>query len=400
MAVPRKASLRVAHQRSCPNYKRSSLDSTGARNGCACQPSYFTFHRDTSGRAVVGSRVTNRKLAEQALRKLQVEIDEKRVGVHRAPAADVTFREWADDYLGFLADKRRKQTTIRAYEVTLGFAENAFGDVLLGEIGNPELREFAKLVRGEDGNGSDATLSKHLRHLSAILEAAVEDELIARNPVPKFRKGLGLKVPKGDEAYTDAELETLWAAMGKLKYRSVYITLCKAAVATGARSGELIAAEWGDLDLTNGKLRIRHTYNPIDGLTLPKDGEPRTLHLTPPAIRLFEEWVRDQGVQPDNAPIFPGAHGGRIAPDYLTRVVDKARREAAIPDIGENGRKRRPVHAFRACFARICREAGLEPQWVQTQLGHSTADLTLSVYGRWSEAGLAAEASKLITAAV
>ena len=39
----------------------------------------------------------------------------------------------------------------------------------------------------------------------------MEDELIDRNPVPKFRKSLGLRVPSGDEAYTSAELESLFA---------------------------------------------------------------------------------------------------------------------------------------------------------------------------------------------
>jgi integrase len=227
----------------------------------------------------------------------------------------------------------------------------------------------------------------------------VEDELIDRNPVPKFRKSLGLRVPSGDEAYTSAELESLFAAMAQLRYKAVYIAICKAAVTTGARAGELIAAEWGDLDLTSGKLRIRHTYNPLDGLTLPKDNEPRTINLIPPAVQVFEEWIAACGVQPDDTPIFNAPQGGRVARDYLTRLVDKARKHAGIPEVGEHGRKRKPFHAFRACFARLCREAGLDPQLVQTQLGHSDPALTLNVYGKWSEAALASEADKATTGA-
>lgn len=167
-------------------------------------------------------------MAEKSVRQLQVEIDEGRAGVCRERISDTTFREWAADYLGVLADKRRKASTVRAYEGTIAYANDAFGDVLLGEIGNPELRDFARLIRGASGKGSDATASKHLRQLSAILEAAVEDELIPRNPVPKFRKSLGLKVAKGDEAYTDQELEALWATMAKLGRSSA----CRAAVSS------------------------------------------------------------------------------------------------------------------------------------------------------------------------
>jgi integrase len=393
--VPRKASLRVAHQRTCPNVSRSALDSFGAHSGCTCKPVYYTFHRDRSGKSVKGPRVTDRRVAEQALRKLQVGIDEGRVGAQREVIDETTFREWADMYLGIVADNRRKQSTIRAYEGTIAYAEEAFGGRLLSEIGNPELREFAKLIRDNEAGGSDATLGKHLRQLSTIFETAAEDELIDRNPVPKFRKGLRLKIPSGDETYTDAELESLWAAMGELKYKPVYVAICKAAVTTGARVGELIAAEWGNLDLTQGKLRIEHTYSPEDGLTLPKENEPRTLHLIPPAVRVFEESIKVCGVKPDDAPIFESVHGGRIGGDSLARMVDKARRKVGIPDVGENGRRRKPFHAFRACFARLCHQAGLNPQWVQAQLGHSDPHLTLNVYGKWSDAGLANEASKI-----
>jgi len=74
--------------------------------------------------------------------------------------------------------------------------------------------------------------------------------------------------------------------------------------------------------------------------------------------------------------------------------VDEARVKAGIPDVGEGGQKRKPFHAFRATYTRICREQGLDPQWVQFQLGHSSPDLTLNVYGRWSDAALRAEADR------
>ena len=35
--APRKVSLRVAHQGSCPNATRTALDSIGRGTGCACQ---------------------------------------------------------------------------------------------------------------------------------------------------------------------------------------------------------------------------------------------------------------------------------------------------------------------------------------------------------------------------
>ena len=126
-----------------------------------------------------------------------------------------------------------------------------------------------------------------------------------------------------------------------------------------------------------------------------KDGEPRTVHLIPPAIELLERWTAHAGVQAGDSAIFPAPRGGgRINGQYLSRRVAAAGAGAGIADVGEGGRKRKPFHAFRASYVRLCREQGLDPQWVQFQLGHSDPDLTLNVYGRWSDVAMQAEASR------
>ena len=121
MSKPRTASLRVAHQRGCPNASRTSLDSL---EGCRCKPSpsYYTLCRDRLGKPVKGARVRNRQIADRALRKLLVDLDEGRVGIVQARDPH-TFSDWADEYLVNLErDKGDKGSTIRAYRSTLGFA--------------------------------------------------------------------------------------------------------------------------------------------------------------------------------------------------------------------------------------------------------------------------------------
>ena len=97
---PRKASLRAAHARSCPNVSRTALSSVGRRSGCTCSPSYYVFSRDRDGRPVKGARVKDRKTAERALAAAQREIDEGRVGI--AKPKNVTFSEWAEIFEGIL----------------------------------------------------------------------------------------------------------------------------------------------------------------------------------------------------------------------------------------------------------------------------------------------------------
>ena len=75
----RTASLRVAHRAGCENAGRTALESL---RGCTCAggPSYYTSFRDHSGRTIKGPRIKNRRVAEAALRELQVELDKGRVG--------------------------------------------------------------------------------------------------------------------------------------------------------------------------------------------------------------------------------------------------------------------------------------------------------------------------------
>ena len=94
---------------------------------------------------------------------------------------------------------------------------------------------------------------------------------------------------------------------------AVYLYVAKAAVVTGARLGELIALDWDDLDLTNRRVTIRHHWDAVDGKTLPKDREARTLNLIPAAVALFEKWTALVGVQPGDSPIVPAPRGGGTA---------------------------------------------------------------------------------------
>jgi integrase len=386
MSATRSASLRVAHSRSCPNYTRTSLDSL---KGCRCKPSYFTAYRDASGRTAKGPRVKDRQVAERALRKLQVAIDEDRVGVARPEK--VSFGEWADRYLAIIEEGTQRGATVRAYRSTIVHARAVFGGVPLTLIGNAELRRFVARVRE---HGGDATVAKHLRQIGAVLSQAVEDGVLDQNPVPVFRRRLKLNVPKGTPPYSDAEVAQLVARLEATQ--SVYAAIVKAAITTGARVGELIALDWGDIDLTARRLKVRRTWDPVDGPQLPKDGAERIVFLTSAAVALLERWTAEQGVRADDEPVFPAPRsGGRIDQRYLHRIVDDALTQAGISKAGEDGRPRKPLHSLRATYTRILREAGVDPSFVQASLGHSTLDLTEGVYGRWGAAAMRATADRV-----
>jgi integrase len=241
---------------------------------------------------------------------------------------------------------------------------------------------------------SPATLAKHLRQLGACLQAAVAEGYATENPVHDLHKTARPKVAKSRPAYyTDAELARLWP---ELAYRPPLLALCKTAVGTGARFGELAALRWTDVDLLNREVRIARSFTEGFGETSPKSGEARTIDLTPPAAHVLEQWYAESGG--GDGLVFEREEGGHLTSTYVLRqVLSPALERAGIPRVGEGGGTR-DFHSFKHTFARIALEGGAELQWAQRQLGHSSIGLTADVYGHWSRSAQKAQAKRLAKA--
>jgi integrase len=388
---PRKASLRVAHQRSCANVSRSALDSTGRGSGCTCEPSYYVFYRDREGRPVKESRVKDRRTAERALRSRQVDLDENRAGIRRE--RNISFDEWADTYEEILEQRIRAgelhPRTKLSYASMLARGRDAFGWLHLREIGNPELRRYMEPFE----ELKPASRLRYLRELSACLSVAIGDGYLDVNPVPAFTKAAKLKPPKrGKAPFEDVELERLWTELDSLDDK-VYLYACRFSCETGARLGELLALEWPNVDLLNGRVYIEHQWDERAGLIEPKDREPRTLYLTKQARKVLDEWVKITGAR-DSGPVFSPSEGGRLGRRVLQRRFVEAMEAAGIPKEHPELRLPRTFHSLRYTTSVLMQRRGFHPRLIEATLGHGSLELTYGVYGGWTPDMLQAEAAR------
>jgi integrase len=299
------------------------------------------------------------------------------------------------EYEGILEQRDVKGATQRAYKQTLDLARDTLGHVNLRAIGFRDLDRFVAGIKGH----SDAIKAKHLRQLSTCLATAVDYGYLGVNPVTQYKKRLRLRVPKGTPPFTDDEIKRLLAAMASEE--KVYVAIVKAALVTGCRIGELAALTWDNVSLGGKRIEVRHTFDQVDGVVDPKDGEPRTVYLTPVAIALLEDWTRHTGAQASGL-VFPAPRAkAHLNAEYLRKVVAAAMTTASIPSIDErSGRPRKPLHSLRATYTRQQLEAGRNPQWVQARLGHSDLGLTIGVYGAWTDSAMLAEAARTADPAV
>jgi len=323
--------------------------------------------------------------------KLQVEIDEGRLGIVRSK--DVSFADWSRDYLETVESRVRSgelhPRTLVSYKRTLDKAGKIFGGVPLRKVGQGELRRFFDSL----SELKPASRLSHLAELSACLSAAVDHELIETNPASIFRRRLRGKVKaprRGKAPFEDAELERLWVELAKVE--PVYLHACRLAVESGLRMGELIALDWRNVNLLSGSVFVEHQVSAGELLD-PKDREARRIYLTAEARAVLDAWVAVAGAQ-DSGPVFPHPEGGRLRPRLLQRRFEKAMQDAGIEKVHPELRLPRSLHSLRYTTSVLMQRRGLHPRLIEATLGHGSLELTYGVYGGWTPDMLAAEAGR------
>jgi integrase len=319
----------------------------------------------------------NRKEAERRLREIEVRLDQNVF----APVDNIAFADWCETWLNGL---RRKETTRRTYRSSLEYAKQAVGRKPLRKVTTEDVRAFLDHIEKVNKSKtpprevSSTTLAKHLRHLGACLQAAKLEGKLSENPVRLLAPGARPKSTRKRPSYfTNEELGRLWRKLDELPVVSY---LCRVAVVTGMRFGELAALRWDDVNLLSGEIVVSRTYAPGIGEQETKSGKPRTVDLVPRAKALLEQWYP----QTDGTGlVFEQEIGGYVDGGRVLDRLYAAMEAAKIPRVSERGGKR-TFHSFRHTFARITLESGAQLEWVQAQLGHSTIMLTRDLYGAWS----------------
>src|SRR5690349_17704147 len=150
---------------------------------------------------------------------------------------------WLEDGKG-----ARKASTHRYYAFNLSLhIIPELGARPIGAVSRADCRKLLTACRGK--GLKIASLEGVQRTLSAVLSQAVEDALLPANPA--FRMGKHLR--RGDEPrriidpLTREEAQTFLATIAA-HWPEFYVFFLMA-LRTGMRLGELLAIQWGDLDL-------------------------------------------------------------------------------------------------------------------------------------------------------
>jgi integrase len=274
---------------------------------------------------------------------------------------DVSLHQAREDWLRRIASSRRAPSTLTAYRVALD-------DLLrwLDERGASDgaLNEETIVAYLDDyrhrARPAPATYYRRFILLRRFFRwfsgrAGVPDPFRDLEPPPKPRQVADWLTP--------TEFGQLLEAAGApaRRYRGlaerdrlVLVSL----VLTGLRRSELIALDWGDLDLDGP--------NPSLVVRSGKGGKPRRQPLAPALAAALTRLRQDTEPSAD-APVFRGLRGGRLQPTILAGIIARAAKGAGIE-------KRVTAHTLRHTAATWLRQATGDARLVAEYLGH--ADLS------------------------
>jgi integrase len=241
-------------------------------------------------------------------------------------------------------------------------------------------RERVKAVAlaGFTKNQAPKTVQNTVRVLSSLLSHAKEDGLISDNAA--LRPGRILpKISKRREInpLTREEL-AMFLSLAKEKAPRLYpLFLC--AARTGLRQGELLALQWDDLNFSGRFLEISRSFTHGE-MTTPKNGESRRGDLSRELTETLKALQIDRQLEAvmrgwENQPawVFCDEQGVMLRHNTVRQTFHTLLKDAGV--------RRIRFHDLRHTFASLLLQNNESLVYVKEQMGHSSIQVTVDLYG-------------------
>jgi integrase len=238
-----------------------------------------------------------------------------------------------------------------------------------------------RLAKVREGKLGATSINKTLTTLAAILEAAVEYELIGRNPARGRRRRLPASPPRRSWLDRADHIAALLDAAGALDAKArVRSGQRRALLATltfaGLRIGETLSLRWRDVDLARGTITVRAAKT---------DAGVRTVNVLPILRDELGAYRARLNATPDTL-VFGTTTGKRQGATNVRRRILAAAVETANAQLAQDEAELLPErltpHSLRRTFASLLFALGETPPYVMAQMGHTTPSLTLAIYAR------------------
>ncbi|GLI36183.1 tyrosine-type recombinase/integrase [Desulforhabdus amnigena] len=321
---------------------------------------------------------TDKKLALEAAKKIEAKLTLGDMGLKDPEKKAPTFKEAADLWLhGYIKPLRRETTFERYSDMLKRHVLPTLGSTPINEIARKDVRELLLSVRAKGLSKASVCLVRDV--MSGVFNHAIDDEIIEVNPVLGVVKRLNLSRDKQEEVEPLTKEEVGLFLETCKQNRPEYYPLFLTAFRTGMRLGELLGLKWGDVDW-NGKF-IRVSRSAKRGKITPtKTGKNRRVDMSDQLMNVLkglqtqrkrEALKKGHGVA--DGFIFLSREDEILSQNTVRNVFKGILRKAGLRDIR--------LHETRHTFASLLLTDGQSPVYVKEQLGHSSIQMTVDIYG-------------------
>ena len=302
--------------------------------------------------------------AKEVLRQIEEQLAK---GVFIPERRIPTFAETARDWLEYKIPNVRGKT-LKMYRGHLKYHFTKLDDLRINRITTAAVERF---ITGKQGEGMNlTTLRKVIVTLNQVMNYAVRHKYVDHNPVQDAERprGQGGEEKSPIRVLSTSEINSLLEAEKDAMYR----TLCKLAIMTGLRQGELFGLNWIDVDWFNNQIHVQRTFNNGAWYKPKTSTSKRRVDLGPLMVADLKKW-RLACPKSDLDLVFPNEAGNPLNHgNMLNRHFYPALKAAGIPRIR--------FHDLRHTYASLMIEQGESIKYIQSQLGHATPTITLNVY--------------------
>lgn len=301
--------------------------------------------------------------------------DSRRARVFGHAISTVTIKELLKEWLEDIK-RTHPHSTYRCYRKSCNaHLIPEFGSVRARELAPQRIREWIR-----SRSGSLKSIRNDLTPLRAVLDRALNDDVIDGNPLDKIKvsKLVSRHQARTDymvDPFTEDEIKTVLEIA--FEYDPRIRNLLQFAFYSGLRTSELFGLMWGDVDWRNGVIRVQRAVVERKLKETKTKAGTRDVILIPSALDALKDQKQYSFVGGEFVFVRPKQRGSFVDYEHLERPWRHILKRAKV--------HYRNPYQTRHTYASQLLSGGENPLFVAQQMGHRTTEMIMRHYGRWVE---------------
>lgn len=314
------------------------------------------------------------------------EVSEKadtiRIQLRRGVNSDnPTFEQFMNQYLTIITPQK-SESSIRLIISRLNIFNSFLSNIKLKSLKQNDIQNVInQITQCNPYTGkpaSEKTIKDYIQYIRAMLENAVDNGYIEKNPTKRLVVPKTAKESRERRALTEREREYIMNFQHRGQLPMMLMML------SGLRKGEATALQWSDIDLKNKTITVSKSYDfKAQALKSPKNGKSRIVTIPDKLVDFLSKQPNQVGFAIISAhdKMMTETAWKRLLESYLTDL------NCHIQEINKfNPHTKEWViepftyHCLRHTFCTLMYEAGVDVLTAQQQMGHSSPEITMKIY--------------------